>query len=467
MSHTHKCEGSSQSKKSKCEEEPNRKLICVTVVSAGALKDFPVSEYTPFSVQRLREKITKETGVRGPLQLLFLIVENSADGGNDQRPLKDTYVFTGECSVLLIAQTPRWDDVEKAIVYCKPPYYDCWLSGFTVLSGNGNMFVTTAVLPREPHIIEDGFGLVVIVHNVKTGAEVYKFECGRGFSTEMRTVELSADGKWLLTVETKHDEQHAFELSSTVVVHNVETGAEQKKFEHTNPVKSAILSGDGKKLVVVEKATFDTAVVIVRNVETGADIQKFEHAKVVESLALSEDGKTLLTVETDHDHGRYVSSTVIVRNAETGTELQKFKHAEPVKSSALSGDGTLMLTVEGETMRVSSTTVAVRNVATGETILDLKYQGYNVSCTLSADGKLILTTCTVFNSKYNTTTIWDVDTGAKLHEDCIDTFGYPLLSGDGRSLFAETNNGHTLTMWRDCTIPADGEPCNKPTIWRL
>ena len=396
-------------------------------------------------MQHLRDEITKNTGVHGPLQLLFLIVENSADGGNNTRPLKDTYMFTGECTVLLIVQTARWLKVQEEDVYNIPSnrYADL---GVRALSADGNLFVTTEVL---------GHIYAVIVHNVKTRAEVYKFELARGFSTDVRTVDLSEDGRWLLTVETKLDEQ-GHELSSTVVVHNVETGAEQKKFDHTNPVNSAILSGDGKTLLVVENGdTFDTTVVIVRNVETGADLQKFEHAKPVTSSALSGDGKTLLTVETDQVNRRYVSSTVIVRNAETGAELQKFEHAKPVKSSALSGDGTLMLTAECETIRVSSTTVAVRNVVTGETILDFKYQGYFVSCNLSADGKLVWITCTVFNSKYDTNAIWDVDTGAKLYEFRIDRCSYPLLSGDGRSFLARTKNRQIITMWRDCTTPAD------------
>lgn len=71
---------------------------------------------------------------------------------------------------------------------------------------------------------------------------------------------------------------------------------------------STSLSEDGKTLVVVESEMGDgvttdpsqpqRSTVVVRNVDTGAELQKFTHEKSVTSSSLSGDGNLLHYVNT-------------------------------------------------------------------------------------------------------------------------------------------------------------------------
>ena len=110
-------------------------------------------------------------------------------------------------------------------------------------------------------------GAIVTVRDVETGATSQVFRSEQPVSDCC----LSGDGKTLATVETNDEED-----TSVVTVRRVDAGVEIHTFEHDKPVTSSSLSRDGKTLVYVEtdmQYGDQSSTVVVRNVDTGAEFR--------------------------------------------------------------------------------------------------------------------------------------------------------------------------------------------------
>ena len=251
---------------------------------------------------------------------------------------------------------------------------------------------------------------------------------------------LSGDGKTLVTIESKMDKYWEPE-STTVVVRNVDSGAELQKFKHDKPVSSSCLSGDGKTLVTVESKVDSYRVplystVLVRNVDSGAQLQKFDHEKPVTSSSLSGDGTTLVVSE---------GKKVVVRSVKTGVTLQEFEHENRVTDSCLSGDGKTLVTVEHGKLYFrgppeGDAIVTVRNVDTGAKLHEFESEQVVTSSSLSGDGKSLVTVehGKLFGGGHprddSTITIRNVDTGTKQEFTSKQAVTSSSLSEDGKTL---------------------------------
>ena len=432
---------------------------CVTVVTPGAEPDFLVHLVEgQCGVEELRTAIKKHTGKCELSQQLFLIGGNSTtDGGNVQKPLKDTDMINGVCFVLLIVQRVRWCTPSTIIHVSSMNSY--WFAHPVLprLSADGSLLMTVATIRNQCDPFH--YTSAVIVRNVETGAELRRFECVLHVATNMTTAVLSADGKRLSTVHTKFNEQ-GHKTSSTVVVCSVETGNELQKFKHHNPVTDVALSADGRLILIVEsKMDQDgcilnpvqlSSTVVVCSVETGNELQKFAYDKPVTDVALSADGTLMLMVKTKMDEDGFAeSSTVVVHSVETGAEQQKFEYAKPVTTVAISADGNSFLAVVtkmDEDGFAESSTVVVYSVETGKTLHTFQSErAVTVTAsTISEDGDLLMiATHTREPMKDSgTCTIIDIGTGRHL---------YNLKDGDPASshLSYLCANGRSLLTAKD------------------
>jgi len=299
-----------------------------------------------------------------------------------------------------------------------------------LLSGDGKTLVT---IESKMDKYWEPESTTVVVRNVDSGAELQKFKHDKPVSSSC----LSGDGKTLVTVESKVD-SYRVPLYSTVLVRNVDSGAQLQKFDHEKPVTSSSLSGDGTTLVVSEGKK-----VVVRSVKTGVTLQEFEHENRVTDSCLSGDGKTLVTVE----HGKLYfrgppegDAIVTVRNVDTGAKLHEFESEQVVTSSSLSGDGKSLVTVEHGELPESGRTITIRNVDTGTTLQEFTSEQAVTSSSLSGDGKSLVTVehGKLFGGGHprddSTITIRNVDTGTKQEFTSKQAVTSSSLSEDGKTL---------------------------------
>ncbi len=141
-----------------------------------------------------------------------------------------------------------------------------------------------------------------------------------GHTENVRSVALSADGKYLVTGA---DDQ-------TAILWEAETGKQLQTFRgHTGLVVCVALSADGKSVVT---GSLDKTA-ILWEAATGKNLRTFTgHTDGIHSVALSADGKHLVTGSNDE--------TAILWEVANGKKLQTFRgHTSWVSAAALSPDG--------------------------------------------------------------------------------------------------------------------------------
>ena len=138
----------------------------------------------------------------------------------------------------------------------------------------------------------------------------------------------SADGKWLVTSDTR-----------TVTLWETATGKEVHAFRgHTDSVGVVAFSDDGKWLVT---GSYDKTARLW-DVATGKEIRSFHgHTSAVLWVALSADGLSLMT-------GGNEDKTARLWDVGTGKEVRVFKHDLNLSSVAFSKDGQRLVTVDTE-----------------------------------------------------------------------------------------------------------------------
>ncbi|HKB41467.1 MAG TPA: WD40 repeat domain-containing protein [Gemmataceae bacterium] len=333
-------------------------------------------------------------------------------------------------------------------------------------------------------------GLLVKTIGNKAFAELRRFT---GHSRQVHCVVLTRDGKHALTGS----------LDGTMRLWEVATGKELRKFEgHTGGVWGVAVSRDGKRAVTAGGAGSRGRVIdynadrSVRlwDVATGKELKKFEgHTGQVRGVALSSDGKRIASAGQDG---------VRLWDAETGKELRQLTgmsgghHGvvftpDDAQVLAAGADGRLWLWDASDGKEVSrleghggwvmglaiapdgrralsagaDKTMRLWDLKTGKELR--RFQGHAtmvLSVAFSPDGRRALSGsgCTMQGTNRfvpagqdYTVRLWDVETGAELHN--YEGHSGPILgvsfAPDGLSVFSASGD-NTVHSWRAPPAPA-------------
>ena len=197
---------------------------------------------------------------------------------------------------------------------------------------------------------------------------------------------------------------------------------------HTDGVKTAMFSPDGKKIVTAS----DDNTAKVWDAATGVLLEDLKgHTSYVKAASFSPDSRKIVTASVD--------KTAKIWDAATGVLLADLKgHTDWVSAASFSPDGKKIVTTSFDK------TAKIWDAATGVLLADLKgHTSYVNAASFSPDGKKIVTA-----SWDNTSKIWDADIGVLLanlkeHTNYVDAASF---SPDGKKIVTVSRD-NTAKIW--------------------
>jgi WD40 repeat protein/serine/threonine protein kinase len=252
--------------------------------------------------------------------------------------------------------------------------------------------------------------------NVSTGQCIRTFE---GHSDSVTSVSLSADGKYALSGSR----------DNTLKLWDIKSGLCMRTFTgHYNQVQSVCLSADERYAL---SGSWDNMLKLW-DVSTGQCLRTFAgHSGLVRYVSFSADGRYALSGSYD--------KTLKLWDVSTGQCLRTMEgHSDSVESVSLSADGTYGLSGSHDK------TLKLWEMSTGQCLRTFEgHRDHVLSVNLSADGKYAIS-----GSKDKMLKLWEVSTGS-----CLRTFeGYSnvtsvSLSADGSFAISGSYEG-TIKLWR-------------------
>jgi len=158
---------------------------------------------------------------------------------------------------------------------------------------------------------------------------------------------------------------------------------------HSDPVRSAAFSSDGKRLITAS----EDKTAQIWDAETGEHLRTLNHDRNVWSAAFDLDGARVITASED--------KKARIWDAKTGKLLVELQgHGGTVYSAAFSPDGARVVTASEDKK------ARIWDAKTGKVLTTVKHDEWVLSAVFSPDGSRIVTA-----SEDNTARIWDAKTG--------------------------------------------------------
>jgi WD40 repeat protein len=236
------------------------------------------------------------------------------------------------------------------------------------LEGHAGAVLSVAFSPDNKKIVSVGYDKTVRIWDAQSGKELHTLEK----HTEMMTCAVfSPDGKKIVTVSD----------DDTGRIWDVESGKVLQNFNKRSggSFLSVAFSPDGKKFVTVGNTAH------IWETESGKELQTLKgHTDLIRSATFSLDGKKIVTVSWD--------KTARIWDAESGKQLLKRQitglGAKSQLSAALSPDGRKMVAAS----EVLGSTVRIFDAESGKELHTLEgHTGGIYHVATSSDGKQFIT----------------------------------------------------------------------------
>lgn len=247
---------------------------------------------------------------------------------------------------------------------------------------------------------------------------------------EVRSVDISRDGKWMATGHGRSNTQGAVRLW------NAKTGQELATFPSEKGIASVKFSPEGTLLA---SSGWDD-VIRIRDVKTRKVVAAIRSFASVSRLAFSPDGKTLASVSEGQKFRLW--------NPRTGKEVARFD-GDPFRMQqvAFSPDGKLIAVVGGRPANPPGGIVAVYDVASRKQIRIFKDHSRPVlAVAFSPNGKSLATAgadSTIRLRRWNNSILQARSTTLSGHRGAIETLAF---APDGRTLVS-AGNDNQLRLW--------------------
>jgi WD40 repeat protein len=243
----------------------------------------------------------------------------------------------------------------------------------------------------------------------------------------------SPDGKTLVAGGGQMYENHRRVNIIELRLWDAATGKQTKNLDdrHTQPVRTAVFSLDGKILVTGGEdwgvRLWDTA--------TWEELPRFKgHSGAITRLAYSPDGRTLVTASRD--------STLRLWDPRTGAERRRLVgHEKDVASFDFAQDGKSLVSLSRDN------TIRVWDAETGTEVRRWKHQHeWPSSLAVSPDGKTVATGAGSNSREGDCLCLWDFATGKLRHHlDDQGSVQCVAFAPDGVTL--ASGGGHSVFLW--------------------
>ena len=274
-------------------------------------------------------------------------------------------------------------------------------------------YVSDVRFRSNEEVLTAGQDADVRVWNLKTGKRTGRMR----HSARPDSIELSSDGKWVLT-RTSED--------APAELWDIERRERAGFFPPGKPCERSGFSPDGGVFFTAAKNE-----VLVWNSETlELELTLSDHAAAVRQVRFSNDGRRLATASSDKTAGVY--------DRKTGSRVYQIEHSRVVYDVVFSPDSRRLATA------VWGSEVAIHDARDGRHLRTLEGHTWRTTAVVfSPDGARLLTT-----SFDQTARIWDVETGTELlrfegHENRVETPA--AFTPDGE---------WAVTLGRDFTVRA-------------
>jgi WD40 repeat protein len=179
------------------------------------------------------------------------------------------------------------------------------------------------------------------------------------------------------------------------VVWDARKGVELARFGgHERSVSAVAFSRDGRFLASASgEPSYNGGGAYLWNLETREEAQRVANGSTVHSLAISPNGKLLVTGDVrveGSSSGFDYKPVATVWDVATGKELQRLPHPAQVSSMAFLPDGNRLVTATGYPHESSEKRAFIWDVRTGATLHELGgYSAERAVVSVSPDGKLV------------------------------------------------------------------------------
>jgi serine/threonine protein kinase/WD40 repeat protein len=268
----------------------------------------------------------------------------------------------------------------------------------------------------------------VRVWDIETGKELRRFE---GHNSCVYSVAVSPDGSRVLSGDGEHRylEQHG----SRVCLWALDSGKQLQRFDGTDgAVTNLAFSADGRQALIGQFH----GTVLLWDLETWQEIKRFGHPLGVWSACFSPDGRQAVTAGGDDKNRGYAR----VWDLESGKELQRYEgHTAGIWQAVFTPDGRRIVSASGDQ------TMRLWDAQTGREVRRFRHNDDVTSVSVPADGRRAL------SGSYgtgNTLFLWDLETGQTLkafegHTNGVQTVA---ISPDGRRALSGSHD-HTVRLW--------------------
>jgi len=275
---------------------------------------------------------------------------------------------------------------------------------------------------------------IAVLYDLKTGKLLQKFA---GHTETIRSLAVSADGKYVITCGGRLSDVRLQTTDSTVRIWDFATGKELKRFGGPKDrLTCGLLGQDNRRLLTVSDGSNEAAgfAVSLWDVDTERRIYNFP-GDIKDSPLLSPDGKIVL--------GRYAGAMppdqLILWDSLTGKKKLTVFEDMRIAAGGITFDPTssfVLTTAPGQSK------LQVWDVKTGKRLQvfggDSGYD-HEVGC-FSSDGRFV---ATALNDR--TARLWNTKTGEDLKQFVHWGSVYSvLLSNDGKSLFTGWSDSSTI-----------------------
>lgn len=302
--------------------------------------------------------------------------------------------------------------------------------------------VGMAVSPDGQYLLTGRNDGTAILVNIKTGEEVKRFEGPEGLAGFLAFV---PDGRRALigTSDFMYDR-----FANSLALWDFEADAMIHRFEgHKYHLRAVAISSDGTMALSGSQQGGSTwggeeggGDLILWNLETGEEIRRFNTDKDITSIAFSTDGRHALTVSAFHNNAVLwdVATGKLIRRFELGGSGGFGVVFSPDETSALfatGGDGLVLVDIQ--TGKILRTFVG--------------HDAWAWSVDISPDGRYVIS-----GDGDGVVILWDFETGKELRRFTGHTSAVPYVafSPDGQSAFSSSFD-NTVIQWQVTKWPLD------------